>query len=122
MTYFADLSAHTYTPAEGRNLLNVGWLDSGHAFERGETPAQFREALRRLVAKPVWIHRGKHFCELCPDEPRAAGSGQIRVEGERDLWYAAPALIHHYVEAHGYRPPEAFIAAVMRHNRVDHAA
>lgn len=27
--------------------------------------------------------------------------------------YAAPSLVHHYVVAHGYKPPEEFIAAVM---------
>ena len=122
MTHFADLSEHTYTPSDGLRLLNVGWLGSEHAFERGETPAEFREALGRLAASPVWMHRGKHYCEFCPDGRRAAGSGQIRVEGEQGVWYAAPALVHHYVEAHSYRPPEAFIAAVMRHSRVGHAS
>jgi hypothetical protein len=41
------------------------------------------------------------------------GSGEIRVPGDRKV-YAAPILIHHYVEAHGYKPPEEFIEAVIQ--------
>jgi DNA gyrase inhibitor GyrI len=32
------------------------------------------------------------------------------------LAFVAPTLIYHYVEAHGYFPPEAFIEAVMQDN------
>jgi hypothetical protein len=35
---------------------------------------------------------------------RVAGDGRV---------YAAPSLVHHYVIAHGYRPPDEFIAAVL---------
>ena len=30
----------------------------------------------------------------------------------RSVIYAAPSLIIHYVEAHGYQPPEAFVVAL----------
>jgi hypothetical protein len=40
------------------------------------------------------------------------GSAEIRVVGVGRV-YAAPDLIGHYVEAHGYCPPEEFIAAVL---------
>jgi hypothetical protein len=36
----------------------------------------------------------------------------MRVAGESTV-YAAPVLIHHYVVAHDYRPPDEFIAAVL---------
>jgi hypothetical protein len=35
---------------------------------------------------------------------RVTGGGMV---------YAAPSLVHHYVAAHGYRPPDTFIAAVL---------
>jgi CheY-like chemotaxis protein len=35
---------------------------------------------------------------------RVAGNGKV---------YAAPWLVHHYVVAHNYRPPDEFIAAVL---------
>jgi hypothetical protein len=41
------------------------------------------------------------------------GSAEIRVPGSGGRIYAAPDLIYHYVEAHGYRPPDEFVEAVM---------
>ena len=43
---------------------------------------------------------------------RPAGNGEIRVS-DGNVMYAAPTLIYHYVVAHAYLPPEAFIAAVL---------
>ncbi len=41
------------------------------------------------------------------------GSAEIRVQGPRGDRYAAPDMIIHYVEAHGYRPPDDFVAGVL---------
>src|SRR2546428_13429610 len=73
---------------------------------------------------PVHQMRGYHKCELCSaptsgvhvrrgDEEQSLGSAQIRVFGSGDATYAAPNLIYHYVVDHHYRPPEAFIQAVL---------
>jgi hypothetical protein len=35
------------------------------------------------------------------------GGAEIRVTGRDGIRYAAPDMIIHYVEAHGYRPPRA---------------
>jgi len=117
MSYFADLTPYTYTPENRGDLLNVGWLDAAYPFERGETPAEFREALRELIEKPVLNHRGFHVCQFCLSErgssPLQRGNGQIRVMGQDRLWYAAPAMVYHYVVAHRYRPPPGFIDAVL---------
>lgn len=56
--------------------------------------------------------RGFHTCEFCGGREKAVGNAEIRVPGEGRM-YAAPSLVHHYVVAHGYKPPEEFIAAVM---------
>jgi hypothetical protein len=40
------------------------------------------------------------------------GNGEIRIPDGPTAMFAAPTLIWHYVEAHGYRPPDRFIAAV----------
>ena len=42
------------------------------------------------------------------------GDAQIRVRGLNGEVYASPNLIYHYVQAHHYRPPQAFIDAVAR--------
>ena len=118
MSYFADLTPHTYTPTDGHAILNIGWLDEASPFARGETIPKFREALRLLCERPVHLHRGFHQCQFCPTEARRVqsahiGNGQIRVMGLNSIWYAAPTMIHHYVVAHSYQPPSAFVEAVL---------
>jgi hypothetical protein len=63
--------------------------------------------------------RGFHLCPWCsmrllravPACPR--GSAEIRVVGD-GVAYAAPELVAHYVEAHGYLPPDPFVRAVLQ--------
>lgn len=40
-------------------------------------------------------------------------NGEIRVHGSDGRWYTAPTLIAHYVAAHDYLPPGAFIDGVV---------
>jgi len=126
--YFADLSQYCYGKAEpDPNVLNVGWLSSAHPYTQGSVSDLFVTHLRHLVQSPVNLYRGLHFCEFCPEpqvrttpgglrivdpRPGTAGNGEIRVRGASGQIYVAPALIHHYVTAHGYRPPAEFVSAV----------
>jgi len=71
---------------------------------------QVVERMKLLAANPVNLYRGYHFCDLCPDRS-ARGNGEIRAAGD-GIIYAAPVLIVHYIEAHGYQPPAAFLAAI----------
>lgn len=121
MSYFADLTPHTYTETNGASVLNVGWLDASHPFPQGETTPAFRESLRHLCERPILLHRGFHVCQFCPDDdrnvsppvhPERRGNGQIWVQGADGVWYAAPAMVFHYVTEHRYLPPAAFIEAV----------
>jgi|SRR4051812_30264574 hypothetical protein len=119
MSYFADLTPHTYTSTDGQTVLNVGWLDAAHPFESGETSVKFRDALRKLCEHRMGLHRGFHECQFCPPEepplnPTRIGNGQIRVMALDGSWYAAPTMIHHYVTAHRYLPPQEFIDAVLK--------
>ncbi|MEU3075515.1 hypothetical protein [Streptomyces laurentii] len=61
------------------------------------------------------FYRGFHVCNLCLRARSGAprGNGEIRVPGESGITYAAPDLITHYVAAHGYRPPQVFVDAVL---------
>jgi hypothetical protein len=123
VSYFEDLTPHTYTRTDGEKVLNIGWLDLAHPFATGPTSEEFQEALHQLRAHPIHLHRGFHDCQFCPDErhldyrkrnPERHGNGQIRVQGIDGTWYAAPTMIHHYVTAHQYCPPTVFIDAVLR--------
>jgi hypothetical protein len=136
MTYFADLTPHTYTRFDAQFLpttppINVGWLDKRFPFPTGTTSDEFRVRLAVLCESHlVHLHRGSHGCEFCTEDKlytptfdptygpgrrlvRAAhGNGTICVTHD-GVSYAAPALIIHYVREHNYLPPEAFVQAVL---------
>ena len=125
MAYFADLTTYTYIPEGEETVLNVGWLDADHPFEKGETSEAFIEKLAWLcVNATVKRTPGIHMCRLCPPmsfgfhmiqtdgRQTILGSAEIRLAGEAET-YASPDLILHYVMEHGYRPPDDFITAVL---------
>jgi hypothetical protein len=103
-----------YRPAYTR--LNVGWLEAGKPYSTGPVPDGFVEKLK-AVQRVQWMNvcLGVHECDLCPagDEPAPEGNGELRIPGDPGIAYAAPFLITHYVTAHGYRPPQLFIEAVL---------
>lgn len=141
MTYYPDLSRYEYadkaelpgSPKEPA-ALNVGWLDAWHPHPTGDVPAGFAERLlEELIAQRYHAFRGYHYCELCQRQASEIGPDTITVEGEayslgdREVQvvgssrgflgsrrrYNAPSTICHYIEAHGYRPPDEFIEAVL---------
>ena len=140
--YFPDLTPYAYGRGVDYCTidsfsLNVGWLDSAHPFPTGGVPAGFIERLERLARYPVMLMRGDHVCEFCDFGPspvhvdwesymaaqgvmykravaaHALSSAEIRAVGRDGKIYASPLMICHYVEKHHYRPPQAFIEAVM---------
>jgi hypothetical protein len=131
MTYIRDGDA--FTVAFGGQLeprlVAVGWLDSGIPYNRGELRAEFVDRLREKCRDSVNRTRGLHRCTLCARnaeselQPATAvcsesgdfvvGGAEIRVEGPSGARYASPDMIIHYVEEHGYCPPEDYIAGVL---------
>jgi hypothetical protein len=117
MAYFPDLSPYTYVGPIA-DAVNVGWLDGEHEFPKGSVSARVLEKLKALAATPMVRHRGFHCCEFCgplaglrwPDGQRR--SSTVFVVRSRDRTYAAPALVVHYIEAHGYLPPLEFLRAL----------
>jgi hypothetical protein len=126
MTYFADLSRYSYS----KSIIpdrNIGWLGRWHKFPRGNVSAGFINGLALQVAVPRNRARGYHSCPYCGIFGKGAKPVSIRVEGvEVHLGgaeihafsragevFSAPDLIYHYVEKHGYRPPDEFIQAVI---------
>ncbi len=118
VTFFADLTPHTYTlDSTEKGVFNVGWLGKGHNFPTGKTSVDFRNALVTLCKNRIGLHRGFHTCHLClvksRDDWGQIGNGQIRIQDANGNWYVAPTMIQHYVIEHDYLPPEEFVAAVM---------
>lgn len=99
-----------YEPAFEHDEVNVGWLERGHAFPVGEPDEEFVTSLRHACSTQRWaVMRGLYPCPLCGG---AAGHSEIRIQGD-GVVYAAPTLVAHYVEAHRYAPPQAFVDAVI---------
>ncbi|MEV7389684.1 hypothetical protein [Streptomyces sp. NPDC091215] len=113
---FTDLEsgfyALWYRPAYTR--LNIGWLEVGKPYSTGTVSTAFVEQLK-AVQKVQWMNvcLGVHRCDLCREEDALEGNGEIRIPGKPGIAYAAPFLLTHYVTAHGYCPPQAFIDAVL---------
>ncbi len=130
--YFRDLTPYEYRKGQP-SALNVGWLDSAHPFARGIVPDGFVARLRKLALHPVNQMRGFHVCQFCDfgrapaaqdqaavnayfERLKAAevvSAAEMRVVGRDGSAYAAPILICHYVQVHGYQPPDVFVEAVM---------
>jgi hypothetical protein len=111
--FIEDLSTHAYF-ARGDNVRAVGWLEAGHPYEQGPVPNDFLARLKQHVATACQYvrFRGIHTCNLCPKGQRKAGHRNLMIPTEK-LLYVAPELVVHYIEDHGYRPPQEFIEAVM---------
>ncbi|GAB2745436.1 hypothetical protein [Streptomyces bullii] len=101
-----------YRPAYTR--LNIGWLEAGKPYSTGTVPTVVVEKLK-AVQEVQWMNvcLGVHECDLCPAGEAPEGNGEVRIPGGPGFAYAAPFLITHYVTAHGYRPPQAFMDAVL---------
>ncbi len=128
MAYFEDLTPYTYHRSEAdKNVLNIGWLSNENSYPTGTVDEEILDKLKILVTEPVNLFRGVHDCEFCP--PRIYekiegqfvgrtvlscpnGNGEIRVKSKNGIIYVAPTLIAHYIEAHNYFPPEAFLNAI----------
>jgi hypothetical protein len=125
MAVYQDLSPYEYSPTVVE-MVNVGWLGRDSVYPTGVVDARVQVELLKRAADPANVMRGFHYCEFCDEdspiripakvgihERVSLGTGEIRVAGDDGVIYAAPTLIVHYIEKHGYRPPEAFIVALI---------
>lgn len=128
MTHYPDSSAYTYSPS-GTPLLNVGWLNAWGRFSKGPVNQDLVDRLWAYRDHGTPPCRGFQPCPICnrwrvtfgnaaqvteiyQGTTRALGSVELRVFGASS-GYAAPDLLIHYILRHQYRPPDAFIDAVL---------
>ena len=118
MTHIADLATSSYMGLQGP-IRAVGWLESSHDFNRGSVDPQFRRRLLWLVERRLFgtIMLGIHYCSLCAAEgrvgPDSRSSQAELLIPSTNCVYEAPIWIGHYVQRHGYRPPEEFMTAAI---------
>jgi hypothetical protein len=128
--HYTDLTPIWLPPSEGSpKLLAVGWLEPGREYRRGEVETEFVAILADLLVNP-WqpaISMGRHTCGFCrlSGGPASFRFGNLASSSEAplgvsNLWlpangflFIAPSLILHYMDAHGYSPPDEFQAAVV---------
>ena len=126
MAFYQDLSLYCYEESGVRpGTQNIGWIEAKGPFPKGDASHAFLKRLWQFCKVAVVQTRGFHVCDLCnmPEDvvPRLEfegetlklGSAEIRVIGKGGLIYAAPNLIFHYVRDHRYKPPQAFVDAVL---------
>jgi hypothetical protein len=109
--FIEDLNTNAYFATDA-SLRAVGWLEQGHDYRKGTVPKKLLTKLIQHLAKgyqPV-NYRGKHACDMCKNGFDGFRNLLIPAGG---LLFVAPELILHYMEQHGYRPPDMFIDAVM---------
>ena len=113
--WFEDLAECSYFGAPATQFLRaVGWLERGKPFTAGAVPRAVFDKLVELRKDP-WqpmAAAGVHSCDLCLYDAEAHGSRTLFIPGQ-ELIYVCPELIVHYMNAHGYAPPEEFCRAVI---------
>ena len=65
-----------------------------------------------MAAHDCDVCAGHHECDLCRFEGESRGSTNFFIPYEGAI-YVCPELIVHYINAHGYSPPELFCRAVL---------
>ena len=121
MTYFPDLAPYTYGGGRWREhkRLTVGWLEPGHDYSCGPVAPEVRAKLIALMPFATGLSLGSHYCEFCLGGPSPVwaspsvphGGHTLSVPG-RQATYITPELVTHYIDAHGYQPPDEFCKAV----------
>lgn len=64
MAYFKDLTPCDYSTRSAGELA-VGWLSVEQPFPSGDFPAKLLTRLAELAARPIYLYRGFHECDIC---------------------------------------------------------
>jgi hypothetical protein len=116
VTYWPDFATTTMI-ARGEAVRAIGWLSAEHEYPRGKVRASALRDLRALCDiqrrsggyLPERVDfMGVHGCEFCPGH---YDNGELVVPW-KDVFFIAPYMVVHYIEAHGYLPPSEFLKAV----------
>ncbi|UYQ64536.1 HEAT repeat domain-containing protein [Streptomyces peucetius] len=118
---FLDLSPYEYRKFP-LPMRSVGWLGRRFGVQGGGAQnvtvadmQRFKGASRRLGS----VTLGTHECEFCPADLPFEGNGEYRYYCRSGEVYAAPSMILHYVDEHGYCPPREFLESLHKIDQLD---
>ena len=112
---------HTH-PTMNYKQVAVGYLNIDEEYQKGPVSQNFINKLRI-----VWdsggcaMSLGHHDCEFCINEGNyetkaTCNSEKTIIDNENHIQYKFPEMIFHYIEKHGYQPPEEFVLFVLKLN------
>ena len=111
--WFEDLTPCTYFSVTV-HLVAIAWLERGKEYSKGKVDRAIYDALVNMQNDP-WqpvASAGAHECDLCQFVGEARGQSNLFIPS-RGTIYVAPELIVHYINTHGYAPPQEFCRAVL---------
>src|SRR5215208_6417454 len=84
MPFFEDLTPYAYFHPEPDppGTVNVGWVDWGQPYPKGETSEAFRAKLREICRTNARRTNGLYLCSMCFGPSRPTSSDEIRVNGK----------------------------------------
>lgn len=117
MAWYPDLGTETMITS-GAHVRAIGWLSREHPYPTGDVPKDVFRRIRvfcRMAGTETlnlgWgIYCGLHCCEFCGTFYTGANAG-APVDG---VLYVFPEMLAHYIQVHGYAPPDEFIDAIMK--------
>ncbi len=96
------------------HLDGAPWWEGVFA-RRGDVDEESMRALRdaHLKQRTDMGELGYHTCRICG---RYQDRGEFNVQANRRKYFL-PRMILHYIEVHGYRPPEIFLSDLITWSR-----
>ncbi|WP_347253269.1 hypothetical protein [Leminorella grimontii] len=126
---FEDLSSYAYYLNKPIDVIyNVGWLAGLGEYPRGRCAPEFIGKLKAVFRGTERADfafnrvRGNSPCVICWEclvidtmhREIPLGFCELLIPSlENGKFYASPSLIIHYIEEHGYQPPDEYVKAVM---------
>ncbi|KKN69316.1 hypothetical protein LCGC14_0441750 [marine sediment metagenome] len=106
-------------PTREYKPVAVGYLDITEDYQKGPVSQNFINKLRIIYnTGAVLMTAGHHDCEFCIDKGNyknkaTSSCEKTIVDEENNIEYKFPQMIFHYIEEHGYQPPEEFVLFIL---------
>ena len=140
--YYKDMSPYSNSKVQWRRwtwrprpkMVNIGWLSDGCQFIPSFDNYRWLPTLVDLCKYRFNATLGTFCCPFCDvgtqdvsgytieainEKTLFLGNAEIWIPANQDLVLVAPNLIVHYINRHGYRPPQTFDAALEKVSSAD---